>query len=287
MRLPIDDAIPELLAALSRSGRAVLQAPPGAGKTTRVPLALLPGAAGTILMLEPRRLAVRAAAARMAETLGEPVGATVGYRMRGEARASPATRIEVVTEGLLTRRLQRDPGLEGVSHLIFDEFHERSLDADLGLALALDMAGALREDLSILVMSATLDAAPVAALMGGAPVVTSEGRAHPVETRWRDGPAAPDRPGARERRLVDLALEVLATEPGSILMFLPGAAEIGRAAAALAGRLPPDVALHRLHGTMPQAAQRAAVAPAGAGRKVVLASAIAETSLTIQRACAW
>ena len=282
MRLPIDDAIPELLAALSRSGRAVLQAPPGAGKTTRVPLALLPGAAGTILMLEPRRLAVRAAAARMAETLGEPVGATVGYRMRGEARVSDATRIEVVTEGLLTRRLQRDPGLEGVSHLIFDEFHERGLDADLGLALALDMAGALREDLSILVMSATLDAAPVAALMGGAPVVTSRGQAHPVETRWRDGPMGPDRPGARERRLADLALDALASEPGSILMFLPGAAEIGRTAAALAGRLPPDVALHRLHGTMPQAAQRAAVAPAGAGRKVVLATSIAETSLTIQ-----
>ncbi len=282
MRLPIDDVIPELLAALPAGGRAVLQAPPGAGKTTRVPLALLPGASGTILMLEPRRLAVRAAAARMAETLGEPVGRTVGYRMRGEARVSDATRIEVVTEGLLTRRLQRDPGLEGVSCVIFDEFHERSLDADLGLALVLDMAAALRGDLSVLVMSATLDAAPVAALMGGAPVITSEGRLHPVETRWREGPAGPERPGARERRLAETVLEALAAEPGSILTFLPGAAEIGRVAAALEGRLPEGVALHRLHGTMPTLAQRAAVAPAGAGRKVVLSTSVAETSLTIE-----
>ncbi len=282
MRLPIDDVIPDILAALPPGGRAVLRAPPGAGKTTRVPLALLPGASGTILMLEPRRLAVRAAAARMAQTLGEDVGGTVGYRMRGEARVSGATRIEVVTEGLLTRRLQRDPGLEGVSCVIFDEFHERSLDADLGLALVLDMAGALREDLSVLVMSATLEAGPVAALMGGAPVITSEGRLHPVETRWREGPAPPDARGARERRLAETALEALEAEAGSILMFLPGAAEIGRVAAALEGRLPEGVALHRLHGTMPARAQRAAVAPAGAGRKVVLATSIAETSLTIE-----
>ena len=282
MRLPIDDAIPDLLAALPPGGRAVLRAPPGAGKTTRVPLALLPHAAGTVLMLEPRRLAVRAAAARMAEALREPVGATVGYRMRGEARVSAATRIEVVTEGLLTRRLQRDPGLAGISHLLFDEFHERSLDADLGLALALDVAGALRDDLAILVMSATLDAAPVAALLGGAPVIASEGRAHPVETRWQERPPGPEAPGARERRLAGLALDALAAEPGSVLVFLPGAAEIARTAAALAGRLPADVALHRLHGTLPLAAQRAAIAPAREGRKVVLATAIAETSLTIE-----
>ncbi len=188
--LPIDDALPGLIAALRSSGQAVLQAPPGAGKTTRVPLALLDAglAKGRIIMLEPRRLAARAAAERMATTLGEAVGQTVGYRIRGEANVSRATRIEVVTEGILTRMIQSDPGLEGVGALIFDEFHERSLNADLGLALALEVRGALRDDLMLLVMSATLDAAPVATLMGGAPVVTSAGRAFPVETRWLPRP---------------------------------------------------------------------------------------------------
>ena len=184
--LPIDPVLPELCAALKAQGRAVLQAPPGAGKTTRVPLALLEaGVKGRILMLEPRRLAARAAAERMAESLGEAVGGTVGYRIRGEAKLSGATRIEVVTEGILTRMIQTDPELSGVGvAILFDEFHERSLHADLGLALAWEVRGALRPDLAILVMSATLDAEPVAALMDGAPVITSEGRAYPVETRW-------------------------------------------------------------------------------------------------------
>ena len=189
--LPIDDVLPALRDALANRHEAVLEAPPGAGKTTRVPLALLnePWLAGqTILMLEPRRLAARAAAERLASELGERVGETVGYRIRLDSKVGPKTRIEVVTEGILTRRLQADPALEGVGLLIFDEFHERSLNADFGLALALEIRSALREDLQILVMSATLDAAPVAALMGDAPMVTSEGRAFPVETRWLPRP---------------------------------------------------------------------------------------------------
>src|SRR5690554_5896434 len=183
--LPITEALPSLIAALRSRDRAVLQAPPGAGKTTVVPLALLEAALspGRIVMLEPRRLAARAAAERMAHTLGEEVGQTVGYRMRGETKVSSETRIEVVTTGILTRRIQSDPELTGIGTIIFDEFHERSLDADLGLALCLEIAGALRADLHLLVMSATLDAAPVAALMGDAPLITSEGRAYPVETR--------------------------------------------------------------------------------------------------------
>ena len=183
MRLPIEDALPDLIAALKARGRAVLQAPPGAGKTTRVPLAMLEAGVtgGRIVMLEPRRLAARAAAERMAETLGERAGETVGYRVRGEVKVSRATRIEVVTEGILTRMLQSEPDLPGVGAVIFDEFHERSLNADLGLALALEVAGALRDDLILLAMSATLDAGPVARLME-APLVTSEGRSHPVET---------------------------------------------------------------------------------------------------------
>ena len=276
--LPIDDVLPELLAAMEAHGRAVLQAPPGAGKTTRVPLAILAGGArGRIVVLEPRRLAVRAAAARMAETLGEAVGRTIGYRMRGEAKVSGATRIEVVTEGLLTRRIQADPGLAGVSHLILDEFHERSLDADLALALAWEAREALRPDLRLLVMSATLDAEPVAALMGGAPVVTSQGRMHAVETRWAD---APTRDVADA--VADAAAAALAEEPGSALAFLPGEREIRAAARALEGRLPRGCEVMPLHGSLPWAAQRAAVAPAREGRKLVLATAIAETSLTIE-----
>ena len=276
--LPIDEVMAELLEALRAHGRAVLQAPPGAGKTTRVPLALLAdGAAGRIVVLEPRRLATRAAAARMAETLGEPVGRTVGYRMRGEARVSDATRIEVVTEGLLVRRLQRDPALEGVSHLILDEFHERSIDADLALALAWEARGALRPDLALLVMSATLDVDPVAALLDHAPVVASRGRAFPVETRWARAPFDDVATGVAEtvRRALDEA-------PGSALAFLPGEREIRAAAGMLERTVPPGCAVMPLHGAMPWAAQRAAVAPVREGRKVVLATAIAETSLTIE-----
>ncbi len=279
--LPIDDALPALRHALGARGMAVLQAPPGAGKTTRVPLDILAAGlvTGRILMLEPRRLAARAAAERMAETLGEAVGQTVGYRMRGEAKVGAATRIEVVTEGILTRMIQSDPGLDGVGAVIFDEFHERSLNADLGLALCLEIRGALRDDLILLVMSATLDAAPVARLMGDAPMITSEGRAFPVETRWL--PRAPDgslRYEAAMANLIQQAWEE--TTEGGILCFLPGEGEIRRVEAALAPRLPPGMVIRPLFGAMDFAAQRAALAPVQ-GRKVVLATSIAETSLTI------
>ncbi len=257
---------------------AVLQAPPGAGKTTLVPLDLMARGlvAGRIVMLEPRRLAARAAAERMAEVLGERVGATVGYRIRGEAKVSAATRIEVVTEGILTRMLQNDPELAGIGLVIFDEFHERSLNADLGLALCLEVRGALREDLKLLVMSATLDAGPVAALMGEAPVVTSEGRAFPVATRWL--PRAPDASLRLEAVVAGAVRAALAETEGGVLVFLPGEGEIRRVEALL--RDLPGVALRPLYGAMDFAAQRAALAPAE-GRKVVLATAIAETSLTL------
>ena len=278
--LPIDDVLPEILGALSARGRLVVQAPPGAGKTTRVPLAILEAGLvrGRIVMLEPRRLAARAAAARMAETLGEPLGQTVGYRIRGESKVSDQTQIEVVTEGILTRRLQNDPTLEGVDVLIFDEFHERSLNADLGLALALEVAGALREDLRLIAMSATLDAAPVAALMGDVPVVTSEGRAYPVEIIWRETPSAPARDVARA--VAETVRQALADQEGSALVFLPGEREI-REVASILGDLP-DADVRPLYGAMPFHAQQAAIRPGGARRKVVLATSIAETSLTIE-----
>jgi ATP-dependent helicase HrpB len=276
--LPIDAALPELAAAMSARGMAALQAPPGAGKTTVVPLDLLARGivTGRTLMLEPRRLAARAAAERMAETLGEPVGKTVGYRIRGEAKVSGQTRIEVVTEGILTRMIQSDPELTGVGLVIFDEFHERSLNADLGLALCLEVRGALRPDLKLLVMSATLDAGPVAALMGDAPVVTSMGRAYPVETRWL--PRPPD-PSLRLEAVVAGAVRAALEETeGGMLVFLPGEGEIRRVEGML-GDLP-GVTVRPLYGAMEFAAQRAALAPAP-GRKVVLATAIAETSLTL------
>ncbi|MEO9778101.1 MAG: ATP-dependent helicase HrpB [Sedimentitalea sp.] len=283
--LPIDDALPDLIAAMRAQGRAVLQAPPGAGKTTRVPLALIAAelipANQRLIMLEPRRLATRAAAERMADTLGEPVGQTVGYRMRGESKTSAATRIEVVTEGILTRMLQSVPDLLGVGIVIFDEFHERSLNADLGLALCLEVAEALRDDLRLVVMSATLDAAPVAALMN-APMITSEGRSFEVETRWLDKPLGPkDR---RDDALADLVVQAeyeTRAMGGGLLVFLPGEGEIRRAETALARRLPDNCVLRPLFGAMPFAAQRVAIAPVDSGRKVVLATSIAETSLTI------
>lgn len=278
--------LPELLEAIGRNGQAVLQAPPGAGKTTRVPLALLHAGLveGRVLMLEPRRLATRAAAERMAETLGEAVGKTVGYRIRGENKCSGTTKIEVVTEGILTRMIQSDPELPGIGMVIFDEFHERSLQADLGLALCLEIREALREDLKLLVMSATLDAEPVAALMGGAPVVTSLGRAFPVETRWLENPwLRPAQRGPRfEEALAELVKKAVLETTGGVLVFLPGEGEIRRVAGLLQGCLPDNTTLHPLFGAMNFKAQRAAIAPALSGRKVVLATAIAETSLTIQ-----
>ena len=273
--LPIDAVLPALVQALSGHGRAVLMAPPGAGKTTRVPLALLPVIPGRIVMLEPRRLAARAAAARLAETLGEPLGARVGYRIRGES--VPGSRIEVVTEGILTRMLQSDPALEGIGCVIFDEFHERSLNADLGLALTWEVRAALRPDLALVVMSATLDAGPVAAMLDGAPVIRSEGRAFPVETRWLDRPLPA---GARlvpeAARLVAEAFAATEGLGGTILTFLPGEGEIRRVMAAL--NLPAEVV--PLYGAMEFKAQQAVLRPAP-GRRVVLATSIAETSLTI------
>jgi ATP-dependent helicase HrpB len=279
--LPIDAALPELRLALEAGPYAVLVAPPGAGKTTRVPLALLDApwrGDGKIVMLEPRRLAARAAARRMAQTLGQEVGATVGYRVRLDAKVTKQTRIEVVTEGVFTRMILDDPELKGVAAVLFDEFHERSLDADLGLALALD-ARALREDLRVLVMSATINGARVAELLDGAPVVVSEGRAFPVETIWRDR----DPLQKIEGQVTAVVLEALREQPGSVLAFLPGQAEISRVAERLAGRVPPDVEIAPLYGQLTPEEQDRAVQPAPKGRrKVVLATSIAETSLTIE-----
>jgi len=281
--LPIDEALPRLCAALDARPNTVLVAPPGAGKTTRVSLALIDepfARGGKIIVLEPRRLAARAAAARMAASLGEKVGETIGLRARLQSLVSAGTRIEVVTEGVFARMILDDPALEGVGAVLFDEFHERSLDADLGLALALDAQGALREDLRLLVMSATLDGARVGALMGDAALIESEGRSFPVETRYlgRD-------PKARvEDEVVRATLRALAEEAGSILVFLPGQGEITRAAAALAERVKnPAVDIAPLYGAMDAGAQDRAVAPAAPRRrKIVLATSIAETSLTIE-----
>ncbi len=291
--LPIDAALPALTAALLEQRAAVLEAPPGAGKSTVVPLALLRepwAAAGRLVMLEPRRLAARAVAGRMAHTLGEAVGATVGYRMRLGTKVSRATRLEVVTEGVLTRMLQEDAALEGVAAVIFDEFHERSLQADLGLALTLDARANLNPGLRVLVMSATLDGAAVAHLIGDAPLISAPGRSFPVSTRYLASglPLLPDA-GARhaetpERRVTQLILRALREEPGDLLVFLPGAREIRRVQTALAGAaLPAQVRVLALFGDLSGSEQDAALAPAAAGtRKVVLSTNIAETSLTIE-----
>ena len=279
--LPIDTALPALAEALASHGSAVLVAQPGAGKTTRVPLALL-GAPwrgdGRIIVLEPRRLAARAAARQMAKLLGEEVGQTVGYRVRMETRVSARTRIEIVTEGVFTRLILDDPELSGIAAVVFDEFHERSLDGDLGLALALD-AKALREDLRLLVMSATIDGARVAQLLDAAPVIDSPGRTFPVETFY----AEPDPLQRLEDQVAVAALRALREHEGSMLVFLPGQGEITRVAERLSAQLPGTIDLAPLYGQLSPAEQDRAIQPAPEGRrKVVLATSIAETSLTIE-----
>jgi ATP-dependent helicase HrpB len=280
--LPIDDALGPLRAALGAQPNAVLVAPPGAGKTTRAPLALLdePWAKGKrLILIEPRRLAARAAASRMAATLGEKVGETIGLRVRLQSLVSKRMRIEVVTEGVFTRQILDDPSLEGVAGVMFDEFHERSLNADLGLALALDAQQGLREDLRLLVMSATLDGARVRLALGDAPLIESKGRAYPVATRY-----VGRNPSARiEDEVARATLDALARESGSILVFLPGVNEIRRVAETLSARAGPDVDIAPLYGALDGYAQDLAIAPAPRGRrKIVLATSIAETSLTIE-----
>ncbi|MEM6622123.1 MAG: ATP-dependent helicase HrpB [Pseudomonadota bacterium] len=299
MELPIDDVLPQIRAALDGGTQLILAAPPGAGKTTRVPLALMDAAwaTGKILVLEPRRIAVRTAAHRMAETLGERLEGTgrtrvktgvktgdktasrIGYRIRGRTRVGPATRVEVITEGILTRMLQSDPELPGISAILFDEVHERSIHTDLGLALALEVQAALRPDLRLVAMSATLDVAAFRRIMPAATVIESAGRAYPVETRWLARPWRD--PGADRRALPGaVAAQVraaLAEEAGDALVFLPGVGEITRTAALLEGV---DAEVRPLYGALPLKEQLAALAPAK-GRRVVLATAIAETSLTV------
>ena len=281
--LPIDAVLDDLSRTLENRNAAVLVAPPGAGKTTRVPLALLdePWVKNKkIIVLEPRRIAARASAERMAKTLGERVGETVGYRVRFGSKVSRATRIEVVTEGIFSRQILDDPELSGVAAVLFDEFHERSLDADLGLALARDAQTGLREELRILVMSATLDGARVAKLLGQAPVISSQGRAFPVETRYLGRKA--DAP--LERQMADAIVSSLRADPGSVLAFLPGAAEIRRTQNFLGERVHDSgIEIVPLFGALDAAVQDRAIAPAPKGcRKVVLATSIAETSLTIE-----
>jgi ATP-dependent RNA helicase HrpB len=281
-RLPIEDVLPALQEALATGRNALLTAPPGAGKTTRVPLALLdaPWLSGKkLLMLEPRRLAARAAAHRMASTLGVPVGNIVGYRMRLDTKVGPNTRIEVVTEGILTRLLQQDPDLSGYGAILFDEFHERSLQADIGLALGLETQRLFRPDLRLLVMSATLDCGPISALLDPAPVISCEGRMFPVETRYLDQPLS----GYLDVAVTQIIRRSLIQDHGSLLVFLPGMAEIRRVERRLLDAdLGSRVMVAPLHGDLPQAAQDAAIEPAKRdSRKIVLATSIAETSLTI------
>ncbi|MDR7224403.1 ATP-dependent helicase HrpB [Aminobacter aminovorans] len=279
--LPVTAVLPQLAEALSAGNSAVLVAPPGAGKTTLVPLALLDApwrGDGKIILLEPRRLAARAAARRMASLLGEEPGGTVGYAMRMENKVSARTKILVVTEGVLARMILDDPELPGVAAVLFDEFHERSLDGDFGLALALDVQGALRPDLRLVVMSATLDGARVSRLLDGAEIIESQGRSFPVDIRYDERPAGTPIEDVMAKAIRD----ALADEPGSVLAFLPGQREIERTAERLDGRVGTDTDIVPLYGMLDGKSQDAAIKPAPAGRrKVVLATAIAETSITI------
>src|SRR5581483_11840668 len=279
--LPIDAALPELTAALRGGNAAVLVAPPGAGKTTRVPLVLADEAWARdrrILVLEPRRLAARAAAERMAQTLHERVGDTVGVRVRFGSKISRRTRIEIVTEGIFTRLVIDDPALDGVAAVLFDEFHERSLDADLGLALARDAQQGLRPDLKLLAMSATIDGARVADLLGGAPLIESAGRAFAVDTHYLGRDTRPIEP-----QVADAIARAMRSDSGSLLAFLPGAAEIRRTAALLQERVAGDTDVVSLYGALAGDEQMHAIAPAPSGRrKIVLATSIAETSITIE-----
>lgn len=286
-RLPIETYVPDIIRAMAEHGKAVVSAEPGAGKTTLLPLRLLEAGVldgKSMIMLEPRRLAARMAASRMADMLGEPVGKTVGYHIRNDRVMSSETRIQVLTEGILTRRIQSDPTLKDIGLVIFDEFHERNLVSDLGLALCLEITEALRDDLGILIMSATIDSGPISELMGHAPVITCPGRQFPVETRY-----IKQRPGVSyslfsEQLCVSSITEALAAEQGDILVFLPGVGEIKRVHGLLEQKVnDPSVRIFPLYGNLTKQEQDAAVRPSGkGGRKIVLATSIAETSLTIE-----
>ena len=279
--LPIDAVLPSLKEALSQHSRCLLVAQPGAGKTTRVPLAVLeqfPASAARWLLLEPRRVAARLAASYLAASLGEDLGQTVGYRVRGESRVGPDTRLEVLTQGILTRMLQDDPALEGVAGILFDEFHERALDADLGLALSLDVQQGLRSDLKLLIMSATLDVDALLRLLGDTtPVIDCPGRAWPVTTHYRSRPLR-ERDEQHQARVI---IEALATQEGDILVFLPGQAEILRLHRELQSRVSADIELCELHGRLPLAQQQAVLRPSGHRRRIILSTAVAESSVTV------
>ena len=284
-KLPIDEVLNELIKAMREKNHAVLQAPPGAGKTTRIPIALLASDLfeKKIIMLQPRRLAVRSAAKRLAQHYGDQLGQTVGYRMRGESKVSNKTRIEVVTEGVLIKMIQNDPELNNVSCIIFDEFHERSLSADLGLTFCLEIRSELREDLGILVMSATLDAAPVAKLMGNAPVITSSGKSYDVCPYYLSKPWKFNKTFKNDfiQAISGLIIKAFEENEGSILAFLPGAREIKQVQTFLKAKLANDLDIYPLYGAMSFDEQQKAILPS-CRRKLILATSIAETSLTIK-----
>ena len=284
-KLPIDEVLNELIKAMREKNHAVLQAPPGAGKTTRIPIALLASDLfeKKIIMLQPRRLAVRSAAKRLAQHYGDQLGQTVGYRMRGESKVSNKTRIEVVTEGVLIKMIQNDPELNNVSCIIFDEFHERSLSADLGLTFCLEIRSELREDLGILVMSATLDAAPVAKLMGDAPVITSSGKSYDVCPYYLSKPWKFNKTFKNDfiQAISGLIIKAFEENEGSILAFLPGAREIKQVQTFLKAKLANDLDIYPLYGAMSFDEQQKAILPS-CRRKLILATSIAETSLTIK-----